>query len=247
MAEEGGDGGNGGEQGRGWLHDEGGTAYPPGPWHLGGALRVSVLLVPRDRLPREVTAATPAGVAPVVARGRAVVGVAFARYAPGGVLAYDELLVAVLGRRGPVPCATIPWIAVDSPASCAGARALWAIPKELARFAVDGAAASGGGDERWTATVGGEPVAALHARPARALPAPPGRWPVVLPTAQRLDGTVAFARNRIAARPRPLRAAWTFAPSGPLGWLAGGRQVLSVALEDAVLVFGAKVTRPPEG
>lgn len=41
----------------------------------------------------------PYGARPVTVAGRAIVAVAAVRYTPGGVLDYDELLVAVAGAR----------------------------------------------------------------------------------------------------------------------------------------------------
>ncbi|GAA4296590.1 hypothetical protein GCM10023148_57270 [Actinokineospora soli] len=80
--------------------------YPPEPWDLRGAAVVSVWW------------------------RRGPVCTAFVDYQPDGVMAYHELLVARPTRHG----VTIPSIWVDSPASRAGGRDLWAIPKDLADF-----------------------------------------------------------------------------------------------------------------
>jgi len=69
--------------------------------------------------------------------GRCLIGAAWVDYGPQGpdcVLAYRELLVAVLARKGLRPRVHIIRIWVDSPTSLAGGRNLWAIPKDLAAF-----------------------------------------------------------------------------------------------------------------
>ena len=199
-------------------------AYPPAPWHLGGELLLSVFASPAARLPGELAAALPAGRRPLRLAGRALVGVALVDYAPGGVLAYRELLVAVacVPRRGPE--VTIAQIWVDSPASLAGGRALWGIPKRLAEFERGAVRIDGAEAATLTATVGGALL--------------PGRRRLSLVTAQRLDGTDRITRSLILARVRHLSAEWTFAPAGPLGHLAGRRPLTSLALTDAAIHFG---------
>src|SRR5687768_9930059 len=99
-------------------------SYPPEPWQLHGRACVSVWLVRATALP-------PLPVRPVTVFGRAVVGTAFVDYRPPG-MAYHEVLAAVLVRRGLRFGVSIPRIWVDSPASLAGGRELWGIPKEPA-------------------------------------------------------------------------------------------------------------------
>ncbi|WP_411698297.1 acetoacetate decarboxylase family protein [Conyzicola sp.] len=206
--------------------------YPPEPWFLGGSLLVSAFLLPVADLPR------PFQALPMIRIGRrAVVGVVFANYAPGGVLAYDELLVAtpvvVRGR----PRITIPQIWVDSPQSLAGGRALWGIPKRLATFdamrTADAASVS-------AHTTG--PIAALSARFGRAIL--PGSPRLPLPIEQRGAGGRIVSHNWAAGRVTALHASWTFAPDGPLGYLHGRRPLASFALRDAAIVFGQRVERP---
>jgi Acetoacetate decarboxylase (ADC) len=210
--------------------------YPPAPWQLAATAWVTVLAVPRRTLPAEVTAAVPDGVEPVTAAGRVLVGVGAVRYAPGGVLAYDELLAGLLCRRGPAPRCTIGRIWVDSPASRDGARALWAIPKELATFAwTSGSASAPAG---CTVSAGGRPIAAVEARAGRRLL--PGVAVVPVVTEQRLDGRTATAHSRVVGEVRALRARWTFAPDGPLGHLGAGRTVASVAVTRATVSFGLR-------
>jgi len=83
------------------------TDYPPEPWYLGGSLLVSAFVVPLSDLP------DIGDVKPIRLGRGALVGTAFARYVAGGVLSYDELLVAVPSRLG--SRITIPQIWVDSP------------------------------------------------------------------------------------------------------------------------------------
>jgi hypothetical protein len=220
----------------GWLQSPTGTAYPPEPWHLRGELLTSAFRVPVRRIPGHVRAETPAGFRPVVTGGRALVWVAFARYVPGGVVAYDELLVAVLGRgRGLRACVLQIW--VDSPVSLAGGRELWGIPKHLGRF--DRAATTTA--TRAALAVDGALVADATLRVGRALA--PGRPRVPLTTVQRLDGGTVAATSSIEARARALQARWSFAADGPLGYLAGLHPLASVAVTEASIDIGVRVSR----
>jgi len=87
-------------------------------------------------------------------------------YADSPVGPYHEVLglLAGFGRTGPV--ATVPFIAVDSPASLVGGRQNWALPKVLAQFA-DGTAAGAGWTVSATARAVGPavPTAAAPSRP----------------------------------------------------------------------------------
>lgn len=215
----------------GWLRGADGVAFPPPPWHLEATLLLGVFVVPFRRLPGAVRGALPDGVRPVRVAGRAAVGVAFVRYHPGGVIAYRELLVAVLGlgRHGTPRC-SIGQIWVDSAASRSGGRDLWAIPKELGRF---------GWQERADGVVRCElaGVARLAARLGRT----PFPWPIRMPlvTAQhRGDRAPVLTRSRIVARPHALQGAWAIDPDGPLGYLTGRRPSVQIALTDALLTFG---------
>ena len=208
------------------------TAYPPEPWYLGGALLVSAFLVPVRDLP-----ALPAGGRPLAIGGRAVVGAAFVNYVPGGALHYDELLVAVptVGRGG--LRVTIPQIWVDSPASQAGGRALWGIPKQLASFTrVD--------DGRRVRTAMADARGAVASLRAHyGLPLLPGMRQLALPILQHESGRRILSHNRVVGRIGGLRATWAFDPDGPLAWLAGRRPLFNVAIRDASIIFGMDVQR----
>jgi hypothetical protein len=212
-------------------------SYPPEPWYLGGSLLVSAFRVPVAALPGELADALPRHRTPAVIGGHAVLGVAFARYVPGGVLAYDELLVAAPSLDRAALRYTIPQIWVDSPASQQGGRELWGIPKQLADFErsdrADAASVS--------ASTADGPVARLDARYGR--PLLPGMRQFGLPIHQAVGKGSTLSHNRVIGRLAALHTRWDFAPDGPLGYLAGLRPVASFALHDASIVFGMDVRR----
>lgn len=212
--------------------------YPPQPWDLRGQLFLSVFAVPRAALPAlpEPLAAT---VRPVPFGRHALVGAAWVRYEPGGVLHYRELLSAVLVREGRRPRVSITEIWVDSPESRDGGRALWGIPKDLAalelRISPDGglvAAASTGPEP-------GDRPAPIGSASFRPGPRLPGRWPTPLSVVQALAGSVVRTPVRGSAGVRLGGARWRAEAGGPLGYLAGRRPLLSLALTDFRLRFGA--------
>ena len=211
--------------------------YPPEPWYLGGSLLVSAFCVPVADLPASFAASLPPRRRPLALRGHALVGVAFANYVPGGVLAYDELLIAVPSLRAGRLRYTIPQIWVDSAASRAGGRELWGIPKELAVF------------ERSTTTAGASISMALGDRTIASVTAQykrlrvPGMRQFALPIVQAEQGRRVLSNNRVVGRMSALSATWTFAPDGPLGYLASRRPLASFALRDASIIFGMDVKR----
>src|SRR5919202_710345 len=92
----------------------------------------------------EARAGKPGAVVPAaVARGaaggrggRTLGGVVLARYGPGSTLEYHELVVfAGVARVGARVGFVVAYIAVDSPASLAGGREIWGLPKRAAEFA----------------------------------------------------------------------------------------------------------------
>ncbi|MEV6600957.1 acetoacetate decarboxylase family protein [Actinoplanes sp. NPDC051346] len=189
--------------------------YPPSPWHLRGHLYLSVFALRRAELP-----ALPAGIRPLTVAGRALVGAAWVAYEPGGTLHYRELLAAVLVRPLRFSITDI-W--VDSPESCEGGRALWAIPKDLAEIAITPPAAAAPGIARASITVG------------RRLP---GRWPTPLPLVQERDGSLVRTPVRGRAALRRTRVTWQIEPGGPLSFLADRKPLLSVTLADFRMRFG---------
>jgi hypothetical protein len=200
--------------------------YPPEPWDLRGHGYVSAWLVPTSALP-----ALPDGVTPISVAGRAVVGTAWVDYLPGGLLPYHELLAAVVVRRGRSVGLSITDIWVDSPASLAGGRALWGIPKDMAEFdMVHGPRFAG------TASVDGRTIAEARFRAAPAGPRLPVRGTLV----QALHRELAVTPIRADGRVTTARASWRFDPSGPLGWLAPHKPVASMTTTDFRMRFGPR-------
>ena len=206
--------------------------YPPEPWQLRGQMYLSVFLVPRHDLP-SLPPVLDAAVRPLTVGGRVAVGAAWVSYEPGGVLHYRELLSAVLVHERGRPRVSITDIWVDSVASREGGRRLWGIPKELADFRIDAET-----EPLVDATIGapdGTPIAAALVRLRTRLP---GRFPLGFTVAQELGGQVKRTPVRGRSGLRTATAAWRPEPDGPLGYLAGRRPVLSLAITDFWLVFG---------
>ncbi|WP_230529972.1 acetoacetate decarboxylase family protein [Microvirga roseola] len=210
----------------GWPVSADGIAYPPEPWRLRGELYGSFWLVPRST----VEAFLPEGVAPLAVSDRALVVTGWAVYRPGSVLRYRELLCGVALRADDGFGLSITHIWVDDPASMAGGRELWGVPKQLARFAPTGSGAFGeeARDE------GGQ-IARLTFD--RTLPVP-GQWPLTLQAVQELRGRLKVTRLRIDGRVDLGRAVWRFSETGPLGFLRGHMPILSVRSGSAVIGFG---------
>ncbi len=199
--------------------------YPPEPWELRGQLHLTVWRVPSAHLPR-----LSAGLKPVRAGGTALVATSWVIYEPGGVLSYRELLVAVLAHRGGRPLVTITDIWVDSAASLHGGRALWGIPKQRASFHVHGTTCAAVDAE-------GELIASSAVRPVGALP---GRCRSRFTVAQQRAGELMLIPVRCTSKVRLIQISWSFAPDGPLRWLADGRPALSASLRDFTLCFGSR-------
>ncbi|MFD0385532.1 acetoacetate decarboxylase family protein [Streptomyces stramineus] len=102
------------------------SLFPGEPWHLRGALCVSLWRIrPRD-LPRWPL---PHRARPLVTAGRATLLTFWADYRPPGVLAYRELLLLLVVRRRGRVRGTVVAAWVDNERSRTGGRALWGIPK----------------------------------------------------------------------------------------------------------------------
>ncbi|MFD5637525.1 acetoacetate decarboxylase family protein [Streptomyces sp. NPDC127077] len=231
------------------------TRYPEEPWHLAGRMYLSLWLVPARELPQVAD-----GTRPVTIAGRGAVGAAWVVYENDSVLHYNELLRAVLVRDGRRPRVCITDIWVDSPASMAGGRELWGIPKELADFSIDrtagvrtGAATAEAVRARATAADGVRAEAATDEgalagavfEPGRRLP---GRWPLTYRVTQTLDGALKTSSVRSRSAVRTARAHWTAQEEGPLGELGRRPPLLSLALDDFTIRFGdaarTAATRP---
>jgi hypothetical protein len=211
--------------------------YPPQPWDLRGQLYLSVFAVPRSALPA-LPGPLGATVRPVPFGRRALVGAAWVRYEPGGVLHYQELLSAVLVHERHRPRVSITEIWVDSVESRDGGRALWGIPKDLAELELRPSPA---GDLVAAASTGPEPgaerapIGSASFRAGRRLP---GRWPTPLSVAQALGGAVVRTPVRGRAGLRLGSGTWRLEAGGPLGYLAGRRPLVTVTLTDFRLRFG---------
>lgn len=199
------------------------STYPPEPWNLHGSGQITVWGVAASDLPT-----LPGGMRPATLAGRAVACTAFVDYGEGSMLAYHELLAAVVVRQGRGLALSITDIWVDSPASRAGGRELWGIPKELADFSMSPG-------QSW-ASCEDAPLAEAWFR-SRSLPAVP--LPVLRArVVQERAGELLRTRIRTGGHVRPARAQWNFAPDGPLAWLTRARPVASVRAEQFAMRFG---------
>lgn len=193
-------------------------AYPNPPWRLRGRAFAAAWLS-RALQP---DLAIPTGWRPFAVGARRLIGAVWADWRPGGDLAYHELAVGLVVRRGAALAITLPWMWVDSEASRAGGRALWAIPKDIASFRPQG---SGFAAE----TAIGPATLAPGAGGLRL-----GRHGFGFATAQPDGGRTVMARARITADLTLTRDAWRLPP--PLDRL--GAPFLTARLDDAELVFG---------
>ncbi|CAN5923731.1 hypothetical protein BH11MYX3_BH11MYX3_00220 [soil metagenome] len=105
--------------------------YPPAPWKTHGRAFMQPYLVDAHQV------ALPPGFSAVSIAGRCVGVLALVEYFPPSPLTYAELiwlpcLVSAAGARGYY----VAKMYVDSEASLAGGREIWAIPKQLARFSI---------------------------------------------------------------------------------------------------------------
>jgi acetoacetate decarboxylase len=201
-------------------------AYPDAPWNMVGQLWVSLF-----RVKDAVDDLRPAG----------VYGVAFVDYEPGSPLTYSELLVAHTVKE-PVKGVSITDIWVDSPASVAGGRELWAIPKGLCSFAHTTPGSGPVRRDRWSASIDGRPVAsARFSDVARFTPRVrfKGRtWQPELTEGVGAHQGEKTATLRGSAKSMPCRGSWDFDPDGPLAWLRGRRQLASFRMRDFRMSFG---------
>jgi hypothetical protein len=204
------------------------TTYPPAPWKMHGQLWLSLFRVREGDHPD---------------REPGIYGVALVKYEEPSPLTYAELLVAHLVSTGGTPskAVNITDIWVDSPASVAGGRALWAIPKDLCDFTYASEQHALTTRTRWTATLEGQSiVSAWFSDASRFAP----RLPFKGDTWQRRTAPGPRAGEEVTAsltgssKAMPCRGSWTFDPRGPLGWLAGKRTVASFRQADFTMSFG---------
>lgn len=200
-----------------------GPAYPPPPWRLHGTVHAALWRVPRPALPGPLLAAArPLG------WGRtALLATVWAEWGAAGDLSYRELVVGVPVRLGARIGITVAAAWVDSPASLAGGRALWTIPKALGRFeAVSGQARLEDADGPVAGFAGGGGITL------------PFRLPVRLRVLQRDGAGIRTTRAAATGRPCLGGQAWDVSAAGPLSMLAGRRPLLTLTLADAEARFG---------
>lgn len=199
------------------------SLYPPAPWRMHGHLWLSLFHIRED-----VDERHPAG----------QYGVALVSYEEPSPLTYGELLLARTtrdsqGRRA----VTITDIWVDSPASRAGGRELWAIPKELCDFDRESAYRGPVTSTDWTASVDRRPIAEAHFTDvSRVAPRLPFTGRVEQPGIAEHPETAQVVM-RGSAKALPCRARWTFADDGPLGFLREARQLGSFRMASFRLLF----------
>jgi acetoacetate decarboxylase len=201
-------------------------AYPDAPWDMVGQLWVSLF-----RVKEAVDDQRPAG----------VYGVAFVDYQPGSPLTYAELLVAHPVKQ-PVSGVSITDIWVDSPASVAGGRELWAIPKGLCAFAHETTVRGPVRRDRWSASIDGRPLASARFADVAGLSPRLGfkgrTWQPGLTEGIGAGGGDRTATLRGSAKSMPCRGSWEFDPDGPLAWLRGRRRLASFRMCDFRMSFG---------
>jgi hypothetical protein len=229
--EENGSGGSAGSDASERQGDAGARAlYPDAPWHLHGHACLSAWLVDTTLVPPAV-----AGTRYVRIGRRCVFFAVWARYLPGGTLAYDELAAGVLVHsRGVLPPAgTLHHVWVSDPAAAAGGRSLWHVPKKLGHFGADsdtGARAFAG-----TLIAQGQPVAALRFKQRFAVPITlPARGFVVQAGEGGPMRTLCTVRGELLLG----HGDWDFAAEGALSFLRGKRPLFSARLANMRLSFG---------
>ncbi|HEY0606454.1 MAG TPA: acetoacetate decarboxylase family protein [Herpetosiphonaceae bacterium] len=154
--------------------------YPPAPWQMRGGAWIGLFAADRP-------VALPPDLAPLL--GERSVLVALIRYLEG-TLRYDECIVGSLVRCGTLPGVYVQHIWVDSPPSLRGGRAIWGLPKQLARFTWHGSEVAIADDAGPIVTLRVDTSVAL-------LP----RLPLPIPLFGCRDRRRVFALARASARP----------------------------------------------
>lgn len=197
--------------------------YPPAPWHMHGSLWLSAFRLREDADERH-----PAG----------TYGVALVSYEDPSPLTYHELLVArTTKNRAGKGAVTITDIWVDSEASQAGGRELWAIPKELCDFDMESSFRGPVTSTDWTATVERRPiVSAQFTDVSRAAIRMPFTGLVEQPGIAE-HPEIADVVMKGSAKALPCRSRWSFASDGPLAFLQGARRLGSFRMASFRLAF----------
>lgn len=197
--------------------------YPPAPWHMHGSLWLSAFKLREDADDRH-----PVG----------TYGVALVSYEDPSPLTYHELLVArTTKNRAGKGAVTITDIWVDSAASQAGGRELWAIPKELCDFDMESSFRGPVTSTDWTATVERRPiVSAQFTDVSRAAVRLPFTGLVEQPGIAE-HPEIADVVMKGSAKALPCRSRWSFASDGPLAFLQGARRLGSFRMAGFRLAF----------
>lgn len=199
------------------------NTYPPAPWHMHGSLWLSVF-----RLGRQADDRHPAG----------TYGVALVSYDEPSPLTYHELLVARSTKNAAGKGAvTITDIWVDSAASKAGGRELWAIPKELCDFDRESTLRGPVTSTTWSATLERRPIVeASFTDVSRAALRVPFTGLVEQPGIPEHPETADVTMSG-SAKALPCRGRWSFDADGPLAFLREGRQLGSFRMASFRLDF----------
>lgn len=199
------------------------TPYPPAPWHMHGSLWLSAFRLREDADERH-----PAG----------SYGVALVSYEDPSPLTYHELLVArTTKNRAGKGAVTITDIWVDSEASRAGGRELWAIPKQLCDFDRESSYRGPVTSTDWTASVERRPVVeASFTDVSRAALRVPVTGLVEQPGIAEHPETADVVMKG-TAKALPCRGRWSFAADGPLAFLREARQLGSFRMAGFRLSF----------
>ncbi|MFJ5986988.1 acetoacetate decarboxylase family protein [Lentzea sp. NPDC092896] len=197
------------------------SEWPAEPWDLHGRGWLTVWTAPRSA----ISLPSP-DVVPLTLFGRVVVVSAFVDYQPPGVLAYHELMAAVLVRRKARPGLSILDIWVDDTTSQRGARAMWAIPKLLADFTFS--------TEPLAATAHDDELIAAADETRRSS----RRFPVRLTTSVWQSGGKR-TELRTSARAGLTRLRWRITPGSGLGWLNAAKPRLHLYVTDLHMRFGS--------
>ena len=128
---------------------------------------------------------------------------------------------------------------MDSPASVAGGRELWAIPKGLCDFTFESAHTGPLTTTEWTAGLGRTPIATARfrdvSRAALRLPFKGGTWQ---PGIEDTDGEERTATLQGSSKALPARGALGHQPGRPAGLAGGARQLASFRQAAFRMSFG---------
>lgn len=199
------------------------NVYPPAPWHMHGSMWLTAFRL-REAADERHSAGT--------------YGVALVSYEEPSPLTYHELLVArTVKDRAGKGAVTITDIWVDSPASQAGGRELWAIPKDLCDFDLETSFRGPVTSTDWSATLERRPIVeARFTDVSRAALRVPFSGRVEQPGIAEHPETADVVMKG-TAKALPCRGRWSFAADGPLGFLRGARQLGSFRMSGFRLHF----------